>query len=72
MSPNQTFDDEEVATVVGLHVLGEISIEEGADRLDVDPAYLRRILEDAGVIPRQGPATLQDVYDEISVARRIE
>ncbi|WP_097381385.1 hypothetical protein [Natrinema ejinorense] len=72
MSPSQTFDDEEVATVVGLHVLGELTVTEGADRLGIDPGEFRDILLEADVVPRHGPATRQDIDDEIDVARRIE
>lgn len=72
MSPPQTFDDEEVATVVGLHVLGELTIEEGADRLGMDPVEFRDILLEADALPRRGPSTRADVEKEIDVARRIE
>lgn len=72
MAPSQTFDDEEIATVVSLHVLGEITIKEGADRLGIKPGEFRDILAEADVLPRHGPATREDIEEEIDVARRIE
>lgn len=71
MASDQSFDDEEVATAVGLHVLGEVTIAEGAERLGIEPREFREILVEADVVPQHGPETREDVEEEIDVARRV-
>lgn len=68
----QRHTDHDLATVVGLYALGEIGVREGAERLDMDPADLRDILEDAGLQSPNGPRSIDDIDEEVEVAKRIE
>jgi predicted HTH domain antitoxin len=48
-------DDVELATVIGLYALGELSLREAADRADVSRIRMQEIFGDAGVSLRLGP-----------------
>lgn len=65
-------DDNEVATVIGLYALGELTLGEAADRLDVSRAEMREILADAGVDLRLGPRSKSEAVEEMDVLRRNE
>jgi predicted HTH domain antitoxin len=65
-------DDTEVATVIGLYALGELTLGEAADRLDVSRMEMREILTDAGVDLRLGPRSKREAVEETDVLRRNE
>lgn len=65
-------DDTEVATVIGLYALGELTLGEAADRLDVSRVEMREILADAGVDLRLGPRSKREAVEELDVLRRNE
>lgn len=71
MASDQSFDDEEVATAVGLHVLGEFTVAEGAERLGIEAGEFREILVETGVLSQHRPETSEDVEEEIDVACRV-
>lgn len=63
-------DDTELATVIGLYALGELTLGEAAGRLDVSRVEMQEVLNDAGVSLRLGPQTEEEARDEVDVARR--
>lgn len=63
-------DDTELATIIGLYALGELTLGEAADRLDVSRVEMQEVLNDAGVSLRLGPRTEEEARDEVDVARR--
>lgn len=65
-------DDTELATVIGLYALGELTLGEAADRIDVSRVRMQEILNDAGVELRLGPRTRTEARDELDVLRRNE
>lgn len=67
-----TGDDQEVATVIGLYALGELTLGEAADRLDVSRIRMREVLRDAGVELRLGPRSTDEAVDELDALRRNE
>ncbi|WP_435158909.1 UPF0175 family protein [Haladaptatus sp. DFWS20] len=65
-------NEEELATTIGLYVLGEISLGKAAERTGVTRWEMEEILQEAGVELRLGPLTKDDLDDEIDVALDIE
>lgn len=63
-------EDTELATIIGLYALGELSLGEAAARAGVSRIEMQEILNDAGVRLRLGPRTKEDARDEVDVARR--
>lgn len=59
---------EELATTIGLYVLGEISLGKAAERTGVTRWEMREILESAGVEPRLGPQSAAELADEVDTA----
>ncbi|ODR79760.1 hypothetical protein BG842_08050 [Haladaptatus sp. W1] len=69
---NTVQNKEELATTIGLYVLGEISLGKAAERTGVTRWEMEEILQDAGVELRLGPQTKDDLEDEVDVALDIE
>ena len=67
-----TDDTEELATTIGLYVLGEISLGKAAERTGVTRWEMEEILSKAGVEVRLGPRRVEDLEDEINTALDIE
>lgn len=65
-------DTDELATTIGLYVLGEISLGKAAERVDVTRWEMRELLEDHGVEPRLGPSDMDDAVDEVDTIRDFE
>lgn len=65
-----TSDDTELATIIGLYALGELTLGDAADRASVSRIKMQEILNDAGVTLRLGPRTKEAARDEVDVARR--
>ncbi|WP_440007104.1 UPF0175 family protein [Halomicrococcus sp. SG-WS-1] len=63
---------DELATVIGLYALGELTLGEAADRLDVSRYKMRDILRESGVQVRLGPESAEDARDDASNALDIE
>ncbi|WP_222912704.1 UPF0175 family protein [Natrinema sp. SYSU A 869] len=63
---------EELATMIGLYVLGEISLGKAAERADVTRWEMTEILTEAGVEVRLGPQTMDDLENEVETALDIE
>ena len=63
---------DELATVIGLYALGELTIGEAADRLDVSRYRMRDVLQESGVGVRAGPESAEDARDDASTALDIE
>jgi len=65
-------DTEELATTIGLYVLGEISLGKAAERTGVSRWEMQEILQDNDVEPRLGPASVEDAAEEIENIREFE
>ncbi|MCU4744110.1 UPF0175 family protein [Natronoglomus mannanivorans] len=65
-------DTEELATTIGLYVLGEISLGKAAERTGVTRWEMEEILSEAGVEVRLGPQSMEDLQDEVDTALDIE
>lgn len=63
-------EETELATVVGLYALGELTLGEAADRLDVSRIRMQEILHDLGVDLRLGPRTTGEAVEELDVLRQ--
>ncbi|WP_435066112.1 UPF0175 family protein [Halobaculum sp. EA56] len=61
-------DKEQLATTIGLYVLGEISLGKAAERTGVTRWEMEEILQEAGVELRLGPQSIEDLVDEVDVA----
>jgi predicted HTH domain antitoxin len=69
---NTVQNKEELATTIGLYVLGEISLGKAAERTGVTRWEMEEILQNAGVELRLGPQIKDDLDNEIDVALDIE
>jgi predicted HTH domain antitoxin len=69
---NTVQNKEELATTIGLYVLGEISLGKAAERTGVTRWEMEEILQDTGVELRFGSQTKDDLDDEVDVALDIE
>ena len=65
-------DKEQLATTIGLYVLGEISLGKAAERTDVTRWEMEEILQEAGVELRLGPQSMEELKDEVDVALDLE
>lgn len=63
---------EELATTIGLYVLGEISLGKAAERTGVTRWEMEEILSEAGVEVRLGPQNKDDLEDEVETALDLE
>ncbi|MFD1571249.1 UPF0175 family protein [Halorubrum laminariae] len=65
-------DKEQLATTIGLYVLGEISLGKAAERTGVTRWEIEEILQEAGVELRLGPQSMDEFEDEVDVALNLE
>lgn len=65
-------DTEELATTIGLYILGEISLGKAAERVGVTRWEMQEILEDNCVDPRLGPVDMSEARKEVENAREVE
>ena len=65
-------DKEQLATTIGLYVLGEISLGKAAERTGVTRWEMEEILQEAGVELRLGPQSMEELEDEVDVALDLE
>lgn len=65
-------DKQELATTIGLYVLGEISLGKAAERTDVTRWEMEEILQAAGIELQLGPQSMGDLDDEVDVALDLE
>jgi len=65
-------DTEQLATTIGLYVLGEISLGKAAERTGVTRWEMEDLLEEAGVELRLGPESMEDLESEVDVALDLE
>ena len=65
-------DKEQLATTIGLYVLGEISLGKAAERTGVTRWEMEEILQEAGVELRLGPQSMDELEDEVDVALDLE
>jgi predicted HTH domain antitoxin len=61
-------DPEQLATTIGLYVLGEISLGKAAEHTGVTRWEMEEILQEAGVELRLGPRSMDELEDEVDVA----
>jgi predicted HTH domain antitoxin len=61
-----------LATTIGHYVLSEVSLGKAAERTGVTRWGMEEILQEAGVKPRLGPPSMDDLEDEIDVALEVE
>lgn len=65
-------DTDELATTIGLYVLGEISLGKAAERVGVTRWEMQDLLKEHGVEPRIGPTEMDDAADDIEAIRDFE
>ena len=65
---NAVDDKEELATTIGLYVLGEISLGKAAERAGVTRWEMEEILQETGVELQLGPQSMEELEDEVDVA----
>jgi predicted HTH domain antitoxin len=65
-------EKEQLATTIGLYVLGEISLGKVAERTGVTRWEMEEILQKAGVELRLGPESMDELEDEVDVALNLE
>ena len=65
---NTVDDKEELATTIGLYVLGEISLGKAAERTGVTRWEMAGIFQEAGVELRLGPQSMEELEDEVDIA----
>lgn len=63
---------DELATTIGLYVLGEISLGKAADRIGISRWEMQDLLTESGIEPRLGPTEFEDAEDEIQAIRDAE
>ena len=61
-------DKEQLATTIGLYVLGEISLGRAAERTGVTRWEMEELLREAGVALQLGPQSMEELEDEVDVA----
>jgi len=69
---NAVEDKQELATTVGLYVLGEISLGKAAARTGVTRWEMEEILQEAGIELQLGPQSIDELEDEVDVALELE
>jgi len=69
---NAVADKQELATTIGLYVLGEISLGKAAERTGLTRWEMEEVLEEAGIELRLGPQSMDDLEDEVDVALDLE
>lgn len=69
---NPAEDKEQLATTIGLYVLGEISLGKAAERTGVTRWEMEEILQEAGVELQLGPQSMDELEDEVDVALDLE
>lgn len=65
-------DTDELATTIGLYVLGEISLGKAAERVGVSRWEMQDLLKEHGVQPRLGPQSMDELEDEVDAALDFE
>ena len=69
---NASEDTEQLATTIGLYVLGEISLGKAAERTGVSRWEMEDLLQEAGVELRLGPESTEDLESEVDIALDLE
>lgn len=65
-------EKEQLATTIGLYVLGEISLGKAAERTGVTRWEMEEILQEAGIELQLGPQSMDELEDEVDVALELE
>jgi predicted HTH domain antitoxin len=65
-------DTEQLATTIGLYVLGEISLGKAAERTGVTRWEMEDLLQEAGVELRLGPQSMDELEAEVDSALDVE
>lgn len=63
-----SLDSTDLATAIGLYLLGEISLGKASERAGLSRWEFQALLEELDVETRQGPRTLEDLQAEVDVA----
>lgn len=63
---------DELATAVGLYLLGEISLGRAGERVGLTRWEMREFLDELGIDTHQGPRSVEDLRDEVDVALDLE
>lgn len=69
---NDVEDKQELATTIGLYVLGEISLGKAAERAGVTRWEMEELLQEAGIELQLGPQSMDELEDEVDVALDLE
>jgi len=62
----------ELATAIGLYLLGEISLGKASERVGLSRWEMQDLLEELDIDTRQGPRTLEELQAEVDVALELE
>lgn len=63
-----SLDSTDLATAIGLSLLGETSLGKASERAGLSRWELQALLEELDVETRHGPRTLEDLQAEVDVA----
>lgn len=55
----------ELATVIGLYALGDLSLGQAAHEAGMSQQEFRDVLSDTSVVPRVGPESIEDAEMEV-------
>ncbi|MFT4920857.1 MAG: putative HTH domain antitoxin [Haloarculaceae archaeon] len=67
-----TTDSSELATAIGLYLLGEISLGKASERVGLSRWEMQDLLAELDVDTRQGPRSFEEAQSEVDVALEIE
>lgn len=65
-------DRDELATAIGLYVLGEVSVGKAAEQAGVTRWEFLDILQEAGIPTRLGPRTKEEAQEDTEAALDVE
>jgi predicted HTH domain antitoxin len=65
-------DSNELATAIGLYLLGEISLGKASERVGLSRWEMQDLLEALDIDTRQGPRTLEELQVDVGVALELE
>jgi predicted HTH domain antitoxin len=65
-------DSTELATAIGLYLLGEISLGKASERVGLSRWEMQDLLEELDIDMRQGPRTLEELQADVDVALELE
>lgn len=65
-------DSTDLATAIGLSLLGEISLGKASERVGLSRWEMQDLLEELDIDTRQGPRTLEELQADVDVVLAVE